>query len=151
MISIKEESFKDCVEELKPLFEEHYKEVALYQDKVSLNPDYDKYFLLEDSGNLHTVIVREEDKIVGYYISIVTGHIHYMDTLYACNDIVYIDHKYRHSGVAKEMVEFAEKKLKDLGVSVMTVHMKTYLPFESLASSVGFDKVEYLYSKYIGN
>lgn len=149
-IVIAEESLKECLEELKPLLEEHYKEVALYQDKIDLAPEYDKYAALEDSGNLHTIVVRDSGKVIGYYISFIDTHIHYMNTLYAINDVIYLDPEYRHTSVSSDLLEYAEKSLKEIGVSVITLHMKTYLPFEGLAKKHGFDKVEYCYSKYIG-
>ena len=129
-VVFKEELLRDCLEELKPLLEEHYKEVALYQDKVKLNPDYDRYLMLEDAGNLHTVVAREDGKVVGYYISLVVEHLHYADTVYAHNDVVYLEPGLRHSRVALDMINFAIEKLKEKGVSVVTIHMKTYLPFE---------------------
>jgi len=42
------------------------------------------------------------------------------------------------------------RKLKEEGVDVIVLHMKTSLPFESLAKFLHYDKAEYNYSKYIG-
>ena len=149
MISIKEESFVDALEELGPLFKEHYKEVAVYQDKIDLSVDCERYRQLEDLGVLHTVIAREDNKIIGYFVSFVQPHIHYKEDVYAANDILYIAPEHRGTGIAKDMFEFAEDKLKKMGVSVIVLHMKTHIPFEGLAASLGYDKVEYNYSKCI--
>lgn len=150
MIKFSVESLHDCLEELEPLLKEHHKEIALYQDRVPFNPDYERYLDLEESGELHTVVAREDGKVVGYYMSFLVPHIHYKDTLYAINDVVYLEPRVRHSSIAQHMIEYVEENLKELGVSVITLHMKTYLPFEGLARKLGFEKVEYIYSKYVG-
>lgn len=148
MITYQEEKLKDVLEEMKPLFENHYKEIALYQDKIKLNPDYDKYLVMQDS--LVVVTAKDEEVIIGYAIYFISHHLHYKDHMYACNDILFLDEKYRGGIVALDLTNKAEDVLCDKGVSVITMHMKSYAPFETLMEVQGFEKVEYLYSKYIG-
>ena len=140
----------DCLEEIKPLLESHYKEVAMYQDKIDLNPDYDKYQTLCDSDLLHIVTARDEDVLVGYFISILVPHLHYKDHMYALNDIVFIAAEYRNAKFGLSLFKYAEEALKDKGVSVMIIHMKTSLPFDSLCEGLGYDYAERSYSKFIG-
>lgn len=149
-LEYKEELLENCLDELKPYLEKHYKEVGLYQDSIDLNPDYDKYLEMEKLGIIHTVTARDDGKLVGYFISIVTINLHYSDHKYAMNDILYIDEDYRKSGAAMELFAYAEQCLKDMGVSVITIHMKTKLPFDSLCDSLEYDYSERLYTKYIG-
>jgi len=47
-------------------------------------------------------------------------------------------------------LKFVEEKFKEMRVSVMTIHMKVDFPFEKLCEAFGMDKVEYLYTKYLG-
>ena len=150
MIEYKVELFSDCIEEMKPLLEKHYLEVALYQDKIDLNPDYDKYFEIEDAGMLHLVTAREEGQLIGYFLSLVTPNMHYSDHHYALNDILYVAEEYRKSGVGASMFSYAEKCLKEKGVSVIVIHMKTELPFDSLCETLEYDYSERIYTKYIG-
>ena len=149
MITFKVEDFADVMEELKPMFEEHWHEVAVYQDKIDLSPDYDKYCGLPDDS-LVTVIAREEGKAVGYSIYFVSPHIHYKDHLYAVNDIVFVDPEYRHGKTAPDMLDYAEAYLVELGCSVVTMHMKKHIPFESLMDYLEYDRIETIYTKYIG-
>lgn len=148
MITYQEEKYGDVIEELKPLFEAHYTEIALYQDKIALNPDYDTYDRLGDSLVIYTA--RDGEELIGYTIFFVKAHLHYKDHLYAMNDILYLDRKHRGGEVALELTSFSEAMLEDMGVSVVIMHMKSYAPFETLMQVQGFEKVEYLYSKYIG-
>lgn len=146
-----EEKLKDCLEEMKPILRLHYEEIAMYKDKIPLDPDYSKYFLLEEEGIFHAVTVRDEGKLIGYFLSLVTPSIHYSQTVYAVNDILYVHPNYRLSGVGQEMFRFAEEKLKEKGADVIAIHMKTALPFDSLCKGMGYDYAERNYTKYIGD
>jgi GNAT superfamily N-acetyltransferase len=145
-----EESLKSCLEEMKPILELHYQEVAMYKDKIPLDPDYSKYFMLEEEGVFHTVTVRDNGKLIGYFLSLIAPSIHYSQTVYAVNDILYVHPDYRASGVGQKMFSFAEKKLKEKGADVISIHMKTALPFDSLCEGMGYDYAERNYTKYIG-
>lgn len=151
MLKIQEENLKDCIEEMKPLLAEHYKEVAVYQDKIEFNPDYERYLDMNVLGFVRVFTIRDEGKLVGYSLYLLNPNIHYKDHLYAVNDVIYVDPEYRGSTAAYRLMKLSEKTLKAAGVSVMTIHMKTYLPFERLCQAFDMDKVEYLYMKYIGD
>ena len=148
MIEFQEEVYQEVIEELKPLFKDHYEEIAMYKDKIALNPDYDKYDTLGE--HLFIVTARDEGTLIGYTIFFVNNHLHYKDHMYAANDIIYIDPKYRHDVAAFEMMEYAEDLLKHMGVSVISMHMKAYAAFETLMKALNFDKAEFIYTKYIG-
>lgn len=143
------ETLDECLEEMKPFLKLHWEEVALYKDKILLNPDYNKYYELEKIGILRISTARDEGKLVGYFISMIQPHIHYQDHLYAVNDILYLDESYRGADVAIGLFQFAEEDLKDLGVSVLIIAMKTAKPFDALCEALDYTNVERVYSKYI--
>jgi len=145
------ETLDECLEEMKPLLLSHYEEVAMYQDKVKFNPDYDKYYALEAAEALHIVTVREGNTLIGYFVSLIMPHMHYKDNNYAVNDILYIHEDYRKSKVGLDMFLFAEECLKVQGVDVLCIHMKTAIPFDSLCEGLGYDYAERNYTKYIGD
>jgi GNAT superfamily N-acetyltransferase len=150
MIEFKEETFDECYLDTIPLLKEHWKEVAVYQDDVPLDVDVDRYRQLEEMDRLHIVTCRDDGKLVGYCVTFINNHLHYKSTVFALNDIIYLSPEYRRAGVAYEMVTFVEECLKARwDVKVLTLHMKTAIPFESLAEACGFNKVEYIYSKVV--
>ena len=152
MITYQEEQFNDVIDEIKPLLEEHYHEVAMYKDRIELNPNYDLYEIMNRTGNVHIFTARDSEAnnaLVGYCLTFMQQHPHYKDHVYAVNDIIYVAEPYRHTEVAPEMISRLEKAMLAEGVSVMTFHMKTYKTFETLMDSLGFEQFEYLYSKYI--
>lgn len=150
MVEIKVESILDIRDEIVPLTEKHWEEIALYKDKITLDVDYGTYETIEASGNFKLFTARVEGKLVGYFGVVIKAHPHYSGHLFACNDVIYIDPDYRLSGLAKEMIAFAEEALKDLGVSVLTINTKDHSPFDKLLLKSGFDLNDRVYGKYLG-
>ena len=149
-ITYQVESLSNVLEEMKPLLQMHWEEVALYKDTIKLNPDYDKYQELEDAGILRIATARDGEALIGYFITMSQPHIHYKDHIYAVNDILYLSEEYRGATVAVGLFQFAEQDLKDLGVDVLIISMKTAKPFDALCEALGHTCVERTYSKFIG-
>lgn len=152
MISLKVEEFSpDLMSELFPLLVDHYEEVAMYKDKIKLNPSFKWYYQQHKAGALHIVVARDEGKVVGYFVTIISTNPHYQDHLFGVNDILYVDPSHRGTTLAVRLFKYAEEKLRERGVSVMTLHMKTAHPFTDFAERLGYDQAEYNYTKYIGD
>ncbi len=151
MIKYTVETLDECLEDMKPLLEKHYDEIAMYRDKIEFDPDYDMYYNLEAIGSLHMVTVRDDGNLVGYYVSFIHHNLHYKQNKFSVNDILFVHPDYRGSSVAYRMLKFVEAELRKIGCTVMTLHMKTDFPFEPLCEAVGMDKAEYTYTKYIGD
>lgn len=143
------ETLDNILEEMKPILLLHWEEVALYKDKIPLDPDYDEYLHLNEIGMLRVATARDGDKMVGYFLSMISPHLHYQQDVYAVNDILYLDESYRGGDIALGMFKFAEQDLKEQGVSVLIISMKTAKPFDSLCEALGHTCVERTYSKYI--
>ena len=150
MITYQEEYLIDCLDEMKPLLEEHWEEIALYKDKVKLDPDYDKYLLLDSLGLLHVLTVRDDAVLVGYFISFIQPHMHYKECTTAVNDILFIHPSYRKGSIGYKLFKKAEQALIELGVDVMIISSKVKNDFKPLMDKLEFNRVEYMYSKYIG-
>ena len=144
------ETLDECLTEMKPLLEKHWEEIALHKDKIELSPDYDKYYQIEDNGCLHIVTARKGGLLIGYFISFVNHHPHYQEHSFAVNDILFVDPAYRKSSVGGLMFKYAEDRLQEMGVSVVMIAMKTHSPFDELCLALGYNSVERVYSKYIG-
>lgn len=151
MLSYQVEQFSyELVDELKVLLEAHWEEIAMYKDKIAFAPDYTVYGRLATVDGLHIVTVRDDGKLIGYYISFLYYHPHYKHDKFAINDIMFIDKEHRGGTAGYRLLKFAESELKSIGVSVMMLHMKTEFPFEGLCQAIGMDRQEIVYSKYLG-
>ena len=151
MITFSKESYRSVEEQINKMVFVHAAETDLYQDKFTLNPDFDQYMSLEDSGMLRIFTAREDDELVGYLVFLVTYHPHYKDQLYANNDLTYVhpDYRSKDASLVRSLFDIAERSLKEEGVSVITVSMKAHMPFDKTAERMGYDRAEIVYSKYI--
>lgn len=149
-IKYAQESALEVIEEMDILTEKHWEEIAVNKDKIALNPDYEKYVALEDAGILKIYTVRDNGQLVGYFLVMVTPHLHYRDHIFAMNDIIYVDPTYRGSTIAYRLIKFAEQQLKADGVSVLMINMKVHAPFDRLLEGLGFSNTERVYTKFIG-
>jgi len=150
MITYQIEQWSDFVGDATPIFYDHWKEVALYQDKIPLSVDDEKYRVMENAGLLHIVTARDDGALVGYFLSIMSVHPHYKEHSYAVNDVLYVVPDGRGSDIAVDMFKFAETELKKLDISVIVLHMKVKKTFKSLVDYLGYDHAEMIYTKYIG-
>lgn len=149
-MNYKLEDYHDVVEELTPLLVKHYEEVALYQDRIDLDPDYEAYSALQESGILKVYTMRKDEELFGYNIFFVRTHPHYASTVWAANDVVYIDPAYRHTEHTPGFFQWCEDQLRVDGAQVITYHMKVMKSFATLMNHLDMDHAEHIYTKYIG-
>ena len=150
MATFQKELFTDYIDDALPLLLDHWSELALYQDKVPLNIDYEKYQQLEDLGVLHIYTAREEGYLVGYCVMMVNTNLHYKDHKYALNDVIYVDPRSRNKGLGRDLIQFTEEELGKEGVSVVMINTKNHRPFDGLLEKEGYILQDKLFSKYIG-
>ena len=150
MIYFKQETLSEVREELEPLLPLHWEEVAMYQDKIELSPDWDAYYAMEQNGNLIVFTLRDEEKLIGYNLFFLRTNPHYSDSLWAVNDIVYIEPSHRHDVTTPNFFDWCESQLRSMGAEVITYHMKVLKSFQTLMDMLDMDHAEHLYMKYIG-
>lgn len=151
MITFQFENVDDVIDEIKPLLERHWQEIALNKDKISFDPDYQQYFNLEKLGMLQVCTARDDDKLIGYTVDFILKHAHYQQNKFAMNDILFIAPEYRKGTIAFKLLSKAKEGLKERGVDVHNLHMKVDHPFEALAERLDYTKIEYIYSSYLGD
>lgn len=136
-------------EEMAPLLECHWQEVAGHKEEIKLNPDFDKYKELANADALCCTTMRKDGKLVGYFICIVYPHIHYKETVMAFNDAVFILPEHRKGNAAFNMFKFAEDELRNMGVTKMVVNVKLVHDFGKLLERLGFSAFETVYDKIL--
>jgi len=149
-IKYQQEFLSTARPDAQKLLEAHWEEIALNKGKIALNPDWDAYEALEASNKLRIFTARVNGKLIGYFVVLVGVNLHYKDHVFAVNDILYLDQSYRKGRTGLKLIKFAEQCLKDDGVSVLTINTKVHKPFDTLMEYLGFNLIERVYSKYIG-
>lgn len=148
-ITYQQESLATCQLDAEPLLQSHWEEIALNKDIIKMNPDWEAYADLEESGALKIFTARSEGMLVGYFVVLVKNHIHYKDHLFAYNDVLFLSQEYRKSFVGSRLIEFAQGCLKEDGVEVLVVNTKLHKPFDRLLNHLGYTHIENIYSKVL--
>lgn len=148
-LTYQQEILASCQEDAKELLQQHWEEIALNQSVIKLNPDWEAYYALEDSGLLKVFTARLDGKLVGYFVVICRNHLHYKDHLFAFNDVLYLHKDHRKGLAGAKLMKFAEKCLKEDGVSVLVVNTKRHKPFDILLTWLGYRHIENVYSKLL--
>lgn len=151
MITATLETLEECLEELKPMFPDHWKELGLFQDKMPLDPNYNIYWMREAAGELIMPILRKNGKIIGYWPTFVAPGLHYKTTLTATMDILWIHPDHRGDGAAKKLHDVLKAELKRRGVKVWHVGSKNHKQIEWFFKMLGFDPVETYFAMWIGD
>ena len=92
---------------------------------------------------------RSDGELIGYFVVLIRNHIHYKDHVFAANDVLFLKQEYRKGLTGAKLMKFAEKCLKEDGVSVLVVNTKRHKPFDGLLEWLGYSHVENVYSKYL--
>lgn len=151
MTTLHVESFEERLEELKALLPIHYKELALNQDKVPLDPNYPLYIERERAGGLLFVTVRDAGELIGYFIGFIGPGLHYQTCLTCNMDIFFIRPDKRVGMTGIKLFRFVEKELKRRGVDRWFVGSKCHADASALFERLEFERVEVFYSKYLGD
>lgn len=151
MLTFAREQFQKIFDEMLPLIEAHYQEIAWRQDQIPLAVDYDRYCQLADAGILMCFTARKGRWLVGYAVFMVMPHLHYNTTKMAINDVVFLAQAYRNKGEGAALIEFSEKELKALGCQVVTLHVKPQLDWGPLCANMGYELGDRIWMKWIGD
>lgn len=128
MITFGLEPYASVIDDIRPLLAEHWRELAMYQDSIPLEPDFDKYRLLCDAGVLKIYTARDDGDLIAYSIYVITQrHMHYLHR-WAINDIVFVKPEHRNFGVGTGLYEFLETDLARGGPIVITTETKADHP-----------------------
>lgn len=101
----------------------HWQEVAHDRDVIALRPDWRRYLADEEAGNFIAYTLRRGAHLIGYNAFFLGRNHHYMDHVFAVNDVIYLRPEERGADGLR-MIILAEKEIKALGVSKIFYHIK---------------------------
>lgn len=131
-------SFAESYETSLPLIKEHWNEVPFGPwNDIELEINTEVYLLLEKQGMLRVVVAEDDGEMVGYLI-IICGEMNHHKSLWkASTDVIYVDTKYRKTGLGADMIKLAMEDCKDHGVSFLSVSVNTNLDFSKMLEANG--------------
>ncbi len=151
--SIQIEPLMEFVEEARDeILVEHWKELALNQDKVPLDPIWDVYKAFEAEGQFICMVMRTPaGEIAGYFWGFIMPALHYRTCLTCNMDIFFIRPKFRGNlMLGRRLFKAVESELRSRGVDRWFVGSKLHKDASRLFESLQFEKVETSYSKWLG-
>jgi GNAT superfamily N-acetyltransferase len=156
VITYQREEFSQVARELLPLLRRHHKEIALYQNRVEFDPDWDFYYALERRRCLVALTVRSNGALVGYIFNFVGPHHHYRSTQWSNNDVFWLDPAYRAGAIGLRMFTEMDKLLASLGVKVSGYQPKLHFERErggvqKLLRHLGYEEVGVQLQKTLGD
>lgn len=149
MLTAQVESFIEGLDELRPLLDIHYRKLALNQDEVSLNPQYEVYFDKEIKGELLYITLRTAGRLVGYWIAFIAPGLHYRTCLTAHMDIWNILPECEGGMAPLILMRAVEREYIRRGVNRSFIGEKLHRPSGRLVRAFGYEPVETHYSKWL--
>ena len=151
MITTHVEPFSENLSALKPLLPLHYAELALNQDKVPLDPQFDVYLQREEQGGVMFIALREAGQLIGYFIGFIAPGLHYQTCLTLTMDIFYVHPDHRGGGAGAQLFKAVEAEAKRRGVQRMFVGSKLHKDASWLFQRLGYEPCETYYTAWIGD
>lgn len=145
-LTFQRERAHELLDEARPLFEAHYREISHFQD-IPLDINEAAYMHLEESGLLRCFTARYNGELVGYCVFFVKHNPRYQSSLQANQDILYIDKSQRGALFGKRLLEYCHDRLKAEGVQVVYQHTKAARSEGRFMVLLGYELVDYIYAK----
>lgn len=149
MLTYRREKLSSIREEIAPLLEKHWDEVAIEKDTVPLSPDWPMYELLENCGALVCITARHCGELVGYASYVLSRHLNYDLRVADCGPF-FLDPVFRKGMAGVNLFRAAEIMLKDMGVDRVVHKVKLSLDVGSIFERMGYKPIERVYVKTLG-
>lgn len=136
----------ELLDEARPLFEAHYKEIAHYQD-IPLDINESLYRHWEEQNCLRVYTARYNGDLVGYVAYKVGPNARYQTSLQALQDILYVEKTKRGALFGKRLLDYSYGRLKDEGVQVVYQHCKANSTTGKFFELTGHELIDLVYGK----
>lgn len=133
---------------IEQLLHDHWHEVAHFTD-IPLEPDWDAYAQVEQSGRLKIFTVRIAGELVGYAAYILNHNPHYKSSLQAVQDILFLSPAHRKARIGANLIIYADAYFRGQGVQAVYQHSKAKkeLDMGPLLKRLGYELVDTLWAK----
>jgi hypothetical protein len=132
------------------LLAEHYEELARNKEVIKLAPNWEGYEGLERVGRLYTLSVWDDGEMVGYSVFMFGTSLHYRETSYASNDVLFLKASHRAGITGVKLIRECERQLAKLGVKKIFWRVKYGTVMEKLLPRMGYEPEEHTLAKLLG-
>lgn len=144
------ELWAQCVDEMRPLWPEHWSELALNQGTIELECDEEKYRMGEANGCLHIVTARQDGVLVGYYYGMLMHHLHYKSAGLMCySDVYFLKPEYRKGINGIRFLTAIMESLKSKGVVKLYMSTKAHQDHGEIFEYLGMELSDRVFTKLL--
>ena len=143
------EIFSNAFPEWIVLVRNAWQELCEFQDEYPMDLDLEAYIHLQEAGRLYMATIRENGILVGYFLALLGGTLHYRNCLTAQMDMIYVDPRFRGGSAALRLLRFVLSDLRAMGVQRVNAGTKTKKDIGRLFLAFGFQPVEITYSRLL--
>ena len=144
---IKRERLDVCLLDVDRLLLDYFERTNAQDGQPKLLMDWASMIKLESMGKVALFTARIENKLVGFALYVMYPHLHHGGNIWAMCDILAVDPDQRGKGVATNIVEHAERRFKQMGITQMMHSYRTIYGVTPLFEKLGFTCIEHLYRK----
>jgi hypothetical protein len=144
------ETLAECWDEGQALLRLHWREVAIDQDLIPLDVDFEIYQLIEHRGELQLVTMRDDQgNLCGYHVAFIRPHMRYRTSLTGFFDVFFIHPEHRKGLAAWRLFKFVEAECARRGVQRMYATCKLSLDLSALFIRLGWTEIERVFTKLV--
>ena len=141
------ESIDSIKDEIMDLAKIHWSTTEWELNKDNeLDPDWDRYALLENNNSLIIFTARLDGKLIGYNIFFLSMSLHYKTHYVATQNLIFIHPDKR--GFGKYFIFYSDEKLKEIGVKKIFYILKAANDWsEKLLKPLGYTLMDKIYGR----
>lgn len=111
-------------DEAMDVVRQHYDQTAQFKEVQELDPDWEAYDRIEQAGKLWVMTAREDGRIVGYIIMLLSMDMHYRNLRRATEDVHFMIPEDRKGLIGYKMLSQTVNAMREKGVQTVTFRTK---------------------------
>ncbi len=144
-----ETTVSDKADALMPLLRMHRDELATHPALMAVEPNWNAYRALENTGALLALVAYAGDEIVGYSTAFFGPHLHCTGLRYAHSDALYVKPEHRRGGLGVALVRETERLARERGARMVMWHARPGTVLEKILPRLGYCAEEIAFCKEI--
>ena len=132
---------REFLGDLLPLLKRHHTEIAADLG-IPFNPDFEKYLGMEKAGLLRCFTVRIAGDLVGYAVFFVHQNLHHSTSLWAVQDVLFLEKSLRRQGIGREFIDWCDSQLREEGVQMVIHLVRDFADFSPTLKKLGYSRIE---------
>lgn len=111
MISISRENWADCIDQIMSLCQQVFDLEEAQFTGLKLVFDVDQYIDAEKAGYFHCLVMRKNNKPIGFHWIVITPMPRHKGKFHAHTDAIFVDPEYRK--YSNQLLSFSEQYIKE--------------------------------------